>query len=178
MCSSISSRLWGELFLLKPMSIPRSIVWSFGPPMRSVRNPSFGTFIVMCLHHVFDSDCLLLFKSFVVFIEWFWLIWIIRYFLRKLKKVKKSNGQMLAINEVLYLFDLPDSDRVFYIGSYLIGIDTISGIWKMWFIANCLMQSDSMKFYLRLIASCIIAVFNHLILLFWLILCFVKTVET
>lgn len=28
----------------------------------------------------------------------------IRYFLRKLKKVKKSNGQMLAINEVYLLF--------------------------------------------------------------------------
>ena len=30
---------------------------------------------------------------------------LIRYFLRKLKKVKKSNGQMLAINEVLSLLD-------------------------------------------------------------------------
>jgi hypothetical protein len=28
-----------------------------------------------------------------------WLV-LIRYFLRKLKKVKKSNGQVLAINEV------------------------------------------------------------------------------
>lgn len=27
-----------------------------------------------------------------------------RYFLRKLKKVKKSNGQVLAINEVHLLF--------------------------------------------------------------------------
>jgi hypothetical protein len=29
------------------------------------------------------------------------LVFARRYFLRKLKKVKKSNGQMLAINEVL-----------------------------------------------------------------------------
>jgi len=38
----------------------------------------------------------------------------IRYFLRKLKKVKKSNGQMLAINEVLSLLDV-----VFFFKFYL-----------------------------------------------------------
>jgi hypothetical protein len=27
-------------------------------------------------------------------------VWLCRYFLRKLKKVKKSNGQILAFNEV------------------------------------------------------------------------------
>ena len=36
----------------------------------------------------------------------FMFVILIRYFLRKLKKVKKSNGQMLAINEV-YTFSLP-----------------------------------------------------------------------
>jgi len=31
-----------------------------------------------------------------------WVLCARRYFLRKLKKVKKSNGQVLAINEVQY----------------------------------------------------------------------------
>jgi hypothetical protein len=35
------------------------------------------------------------------------LLFACRYFLRKLKKVKKSNGQMLAINEVLSSYHDP-----------------------------------------------------------------------
>ncbi|CAF2155111.1 unnamed protein product [Brassica napus] len=42
-----------------------------------------------------------------------------RYFLRKLKKVKKSNGQILAINEIFeknqelrYLAALPEPNRI------------------------------------------------------------------
>jgi large subunit ribosomal protein L18Ae len=36
------------------------------------------------------------------FCDWIWHFWLCRYFLRKLKKVKKSNGQILAINEVSF----------------------------------------------------------------------------
>lgn len=40
--SFTSTRLWGGLFLLKLMSIPRSIGWSYGLLMKSVPNLSSG----------------------------------------------------------------------------------------------------------------------------------------
>ena len=40
----------------------------------------------------------------------------IRYFLRKLKKVKKSNGQVLAINEVIHAWN----------NGYLLSLFTLS----------------------------------------------------
>lgn len=91
------------------MSIPRSTAWSFGPPMRSVPNLSSGMcWIYSCsfIHLKYLWLC-----KFSASFIYFWIIlvgiffgltcW--RYYLRKLKKVKKSNGQVLAINEVIFL---------------------------------------------------------------------------
>lgn len=40
--SFISTRLWAEVFPLKPMNILRSIGWSCGPPTKCVLNPNSG----------------------------------------------------------------------------------------------------------------------------------------
>jgi len=103
------------------VSTPRSTEWSFGPPMRFAPSPSSG--IVLFLFNSFISEmfdvmfctvyCFLSFQAIGFNCLYFWILQFrgclynfefvllsIRYFLRKLKKEKKSNDQVLAINQV------------------------------------------------------------------------------
>lgn len=122
LCSFISTRLLGGLCLPSQNNIPRFTAWSSGLPMRFAPSPSSGNsiscdycklfigyFCVYCFCEVFwFKDSFVGFSVFfwwllIVMLSWFVCLLLFRYFLRKLKKVKKSNGQVLAINEVHFL---------------------------------------------------------------------------
>lgn len=95
--SFINTRWSEELSPLQAMSILKSTGWSCGRPTRFAPNPSSGKILAPEIPHLFD-----LFSGFlcVLICDDLVLNLLDRYFLRKLKKVKKSNGQILALNEV------------------------------------------------------------------------------
>ena len=73
----------------------------------------------------------------------FGFVWI-RYFLRKLKKVKKSNGQVLAINEVYWLISIFDLLIFFFFFWNSFFDDIVSNCFLRFYVAtrvdgNCIL---------------------------------------
>ena len=112
--NSFTSTKWSaEHSQPRTMSIPRFTAWNFGPLTRSVQNQSSGQWCHLTSSLIY---LLLVFESYIcararvyffcMMGDSLMLWWLIcfRYFLRKLKKVKKSNGQILAINEVCVIW--------------------------------------------------------------------------
>jgi hypothetical protein len=93
-----STRWWAVRCRCLAMSIPRSTVWSFGPPTRSTPRASSGKASFLCFVWISSHE-----KSGSSWICNVLFLRACRYFLRKLKKVKKSLPSMRYASRIWLL---------------------------------------------------------------------------